>query len=232
MRRSPPPSRPISVRPKRAADPDDGGNDFLFDGLDTALTDTFLGAMCLFLLALERGERPLARSGAGAASGEPRNLQRVEHAAAMVGASHRDPPAVGSLVEHLPREGAAPARGRRSGRLATASRAVHRLLATAPESRSRPVAIADRGRDTRRRPIRRPGRLAANQRRQDAHCRAVHLALPGRRQARGLRHAASRALGPDGNHPAENLRPARQDDLGALRQHRGQRLRRGRDPGT
>lgn len=35
------------------------GNDFLFDGLDIALTDTFMAAMSLFLLALERGERPL-----------------------------------------------------------------------------------------------------------------------------------------------------------------------------
>lgn len=42
-----------------AAVPADGGNDFLFDGLDTALTDAFLAAMSLFLLALERGERPL-----------------------------------------------------------------------------------------------------------------------------------------------------------------------------
>ncbi|WP_236773799.1 DEAD/DEAH box helicase [Agrobacterium tumefaciens] len=42
-----------------AADLADGGNEFIFDGLDTALTDGFLAAMSLFLLALERGERPL-----------------------------------------------------------------------------------------------------------------------------------------------------------------------------
>lgn len=42
-----------------AADLADGGNNFLFDGLDTALTDAFMAAMSLFLLALERGERPL-----------------------------------------------------------------------------------------------------------------------------------------------------------------------------
>lgn len=42
-----------------AANPVDGGSDFLFDGLDTALTDAFLAAMSLFLLALERGERLL-----------------------------------------------------------------------------------------------------------------------------------------------------------------------------
>jgi superfamily II DNA/RNA helicase len=36
-----------------------GGNEFLFDGLDTALTDAFMAAMSLFLLAIERGERPL-----------------------------------------------------------------------------------------------------------------------------------------------------------------------------
>lgn len=37
----------------------EGGNDFLFDSLDTALTDGFMAAMALFLLALERGEQPL-----------------------------------------------------------------------------------------------------------------------------------------------------------------------------
>lgn len=42
-----------------AANPPDGGNDFLFEGLDTALTDAFMAAMSLFLLALERGERGL-----------------------------------------------------------------------------------------------------------------------------------------------------------------------------
>jgi len=35
------------------------GNDFLFEGLDTALVDTFMSAMALFLIALERGEQPL-----------------------------------------------------------------------------------------------------------------------------------------------------------------------------
>ena len=42
-----------------AANPIDGGSNFLFDGLDTALNDTFLAAMSLFLVALERGERAL-----------------------------------------------------------------------------------------------------------------------------------------------------------------------------
>lgn len=42
-----------------AANPIDDSRDFLFDGLDTALTDAFVAAMSLFLLALERGERPL-----------------------------------------------------------------------------------------------------------------------------------------------------------------------------
>jgi superfamily II DNA/RNA helicase len=41
-----------------AAAPEDG-DDFLFDGLDVALTDAFMAAISLFLLALERGERPL-----------------------------------------------------------------------------------------------------------------------------------------------------------------------------
>ncbi|MDH4764310.1 DEAD/DEAH box helicase [Pseudomonas sp. CBMAI 2609] len=38
---------------------DADGTDFLFDGLDTALTDAFLAAMSLYLLAIERGERGL-----------------------------------------------------------------------------------------------------------------------------------------------------------------------------
>lgn len=42
-----------------AAPADAGGDDFLFDGLDTALTDAFMAAMSLYLLALERGEREL-----------------------------------------------------------------------------------------------------------------------------------------------------------------------------
>lgn len=43
----------------QAGDAAGDSNDFLFDGLDTALTDGFMAAMSLFLLALERGERPL-----------------------------------------------------------------------------------------------------------------------------------------------------------------------------
>lgn len=42
-----------------AAPPDADDDDFLFDGLDTALTDAFMAAMSLYLLALERGERAL-----------------------------------------------------------------------------------------------------------------------------------------------------------------------------
>lgn len=42
-----------------AEDLADGGNDFLYNGLDTALTDAFMAAMSIFLLALERGERSL-----------------------------------------------------------------------------------------------------------------------------------------------------------------------------
>lgn len=42
-----------------AADAGEGANDFLFDGLDVALTDAFMSALSLFLLALERGERLL-----------------------------------------------------------------------------------------------------------------------------------------------------------------------------
>lgn len=42
-----------------AGEPADSRNDFLFDCIDIALTDTFMAAMSLFLLALERGEKSL-----------------------------------------------------------------------------------------------------------------------------------------------------------------------------
>ena len=43
-----------------AADsPDRDGHDFLFEGVDLALTDNFVAAFALFLLALDRGERAL-----------------------------------------------------------------------------------------------------------------------------------------------------------------------------
>jgi len=38
---------------------DIGGDDYLFEGLNTAITDTFMSAMSLYLLALDRGEREL-----------------------------------------------------------------------------------------------------------------------------------------------------------------------------
>ena len=38
---------------------DRDGQDFQFEGLDLALTDAFFGAFAMFLLALDRGERPL-----------------------------------------------------------------------------------------------------------------------------------------------------------------------------
>lgn len=39
--------------------PDAGGDDFLFNGLDTALSDAFMAAISLYLVALDRGERAL-----------------------------------------------------------------------------------------------------------------------------------------------------------------------------
>lgn len=48
-----------SLNQAEAADNIEAGEDFVFDGLDIALTDTFMAAIALFLLALERGERPL-----------------------------------------------------------------------------------------------------------------------------------------------------------------------------
>ena len=43
----------------RAVNPFDSENDFLFQGLYTALIDEFFAAMSLFSLAMERGEKPL-----------------------------------------------------------------------------------------------------------------------------------------------------------------------------
>lgn len=40
-----------------AAPPEADGDDFLFDGLDTALTDAFMAAISLYLVALDRGEQ-------------------------------------------------------------------------------------------------------------------------------------------------------------------------------
>jgi hypothetical protein len=42
-----------------AAELAEDGNDFLFESLDIALVDTFMSAISLFLLALDRGEQPL-----------------------------------------------------------------------------------------------------------------------------------------------------------------------------
>ncbi len=48
-----------------AGDGQNDGHDFLFEGLDLALTDTFFGAIAQFLLALERGERQLVDRAVG-----------------------------------------------------------------------------------------------------------------------------------------------------------------------
>ena len=49
------------------------------------------------------------------------------------------------------------------------------LLQRRTKSGGRPLAVADRGRDPRRRSIRRSGGFAADKRRQDAHCRTCIL---------------------------------------------------------
>lgn len=48
-----------------AGDGQSDGQNFLFEGLDLALTDTFFGALAQFLLALERGERQLVNDAIG-----------------------------------------------------------------------------------------------------------------------------------------------------------------------
>jgi hypothetical protein len=47
------------AEPAAPGAPERDGKDFLFEGLDLALTDAFFGALALFLLALDRGERAL-----------------------------------------------------------------------------------------------------------------------------------------------------------------------------
>ena len=47
------------AEPAAADAPERDGQDFLFEGLDLALTDAFCGAFAMFLLALDRGERAL-----------------------------------------------------------------------------------------------------------------------------------------------------------------------------
>ncbi len=42
-----------------AGETTDGASSFLFDGVDLALIDRFFGALAMFLLAIERGDRPL-----------------------------------------------------------------------------------------------------------------------------------------------------------------------------
>jgi superfamily II DNA/RNA helicase len=47
------------TQPVDEAAPDRDGHDFLWEGLDIALTDNFFGAISIFLLALDRGEHAL-----------------------------------------------------------------------------------------------------------------------------------------------------------------------------
>ncbi|WP_117191407.1 DEAD/DEAH box helicase [Rhizobium terrae] len=47
------------IQPADEAAPDRDGHDFLWEGLDIALTDNFFGAISIFLLAIDRGERAL-----------------------------------------------------------------------------------------------------------------------------------------------------------------------------
>ena len=125
-----------------------GGDEFLFDGLDVALTDAFMAAMSLFVQAIERGERHLLIAGAGTATDRACRLRRIEHAAAMVDASCRHSSRRRPVVEHLSRTAAASAGRRRGGGLAAPARTVHRALAEPTESGSgsRPSQIEAAGR--------------------------------------------------------------------------------------
>ena len=141
--------------------------------------------MSLFLLALERGDRPLIEQALERLRVKLEHLQRDQPAAAMVGASHRDLtccPTFGRVRVSTNACHCSAGR-RRCGRLAAACANCSSPAATPDKGGDRPLALTDRRRGPRRRPVRRPRRLAADERRQDPHRRAMHPPMPCRRQA-------------------------------------------------
>jgi len=209
-----------------AADAEDrDGQDFLFEGLDLALTDTFYGAFAMFLLAMDRGERALLDR----AIGQLResldicaefNLlpQWWVHRVAIHLLSDLWSNTFHEKVPLLPAGGAAPS-------WPSLRELFIALLARRPKGGGRPVAVTDRGGVARCRSDRQPRRFAADQCRQDPHRRIVHSEMLGRRAARHVRDPASRPVGANGNYASTHLRASRQDHLRPLRQHRRVRLR-------
>lgn len=136
-----------------SAPPEESG-DFLFDGLDVALTDAFMAAMSLFLLALERGERPLVDHA----------LERLRISLAICSEMNMLPQwwahrvaihIISDLWSNTFHEMVLlePAGGGRD-RLASPARVVHRDPTVSPKGRDRPLAVADRGGRTGGRPVR------------------------------------------------------------------------------
>ena len=201
-----------------------GDDDFIFDGLDTALTDAFMAAMSLFLSAVERGEpmllgQALERLRTGLSICSELNMlpqwwaHRVAiHFIADLWSN--------TFHERVPRQPA----GGEAADWPRLPRTVHCAVTTPTES-----ARLISGHPRSRRPLgpsispttwwsRFPLAPARRASRNSAST------LPRRPQAGRLRHASARAIGADGNHPAEDLRSPRQDGLCALRQHRRQRF--------
>jgi hypothetical protein len=211
----------------------DGERDeFLFHGLDTALTDAFMAAMSLFVSAVERGERALVDQA----------VERLRTGLSVCGELNMLPQwwthriAIhfirdlwsNTFHERVPLQPA--------GGVAADWSRLRELFIALLQSRPRaemdlwPSQVDAAGRAVDQ--IRRSGGLASDQRRKDPDRGALHPSLSRRRQAGGLRHATPRSVCSDGDHSAADLRSARQVDIGALRQHRHQRFRRRRHPRT
>ena len=212
-----------------AAPPEDG-SDFLFNGLDIALTDTFMAAMSLFLLALERGERPLIDQA----------LERLRTSLAICSEMNMLPQWWAHRVaihllsdlwsstfhERVPLQPAGGAAGDwqplRELFIALLQRRPKAEIDLWPSQTEAAARAADQSDDL---VVSLP--TSAGKTRIAELC--ILRCLAGGKRG-GLRHPAARPVRTDRNHVAADLRPARQDHLGPLWQHRRQRLRRGCDP--
>lgn len=209
-----------------AAAPDAGRDDFLFDGLDTALTDTFMAAMSLYLLALNRGERALVNQA----------LERLRVSLTICGEMNMLPQWWAHRVaihllsdlwsstfhERIPLQ---PAGGvaadwprLRELFIASLQRRAKAEIDLWPSQTEAAARAVDQSDDL---VVSLPARRALPN---------SASALPRRRQTDGVRDALARPLSANRSHTPADLRPARQDHLGPLWQHRRQRLRRGCDP--